>query len=179
MLNAAAQWIGVAGHNDQTVAVAATSEGGREIVASNSAHTLEHLRAIKPQPYLPDHMALLPAIENFLHAWPKADIVWIADGLEAGHARQFAEELAKLAPKLTLIVSDQASYALAGPKNEGGFFEIRVLRSNTKGPAQGIVRALDRKGLTLGQVEFRFQRAFGGEPDRDQSAVRSAGRIAQ
>jgi hypothetical protein len=155
-MNAAAQWINVAGHSDETVAVAATSEGGREIIASDSSHTLEHLRAIKPQPYLPDHMAMLPAIENFLHAWPKADVVWIADGLEAGHARQFAQELAKLAPKLTLIASDQAIYALAGPKNEGGSFQIRVLRSSTKGPTQGVVRALDRKGLTLGQVGFDF-----------------------
>ncbi len=156
-LTAAAQWVGAAGRSGETVAVAATSEGGREIIVSDAAHTLDHLRAIKPQPFVPDHMAFVPAIEKFMRAWPHADVVWIADGVEAGHAREFAEKLAHLVPKVTLVTGDQSVYALAGPKNEGGAFEALVLRSAIKGPAQGIVRALDRKGLTLGEARFDFQ----------------------
>ena len=153
---AAVQWIEAAGHAGETVAVVGSSEGGHEIIVSDAAHTLDHLRAIKPQPFVPDHLALVPAIENFIRAWPKADVVWIADGIEAGHAREFAEKLAQLGPKVTLITGDQAVYALAGPKNEGGAFEVRVLRSALKGPAQGVVRALDRKGLMLGETGFDF-----------------------
>ncbi len=156
-INAAAQWIAAAGHSGQTVAVAATSQGGREIMVSDAAHTLEHLRAIKPQPFIPDRNALTPAIATFMHSWPKADVVWIADGVASGHAREFGQSLAHLAPKVTLVTADQAAYALAGPQNEGGTFVVRVLRSGTKGPVQGLVRALDRKGLALGEAHFDFQ----------------------
>ncbi len=155
-LNAATQWVEAAGHSGRTVAVAATSEGGREILASDAMRTAERLRAIKPEPYVSDHMALVPAIEKFMQAWPKADVVWIADGLAAGHAREFAENLAHLAPKVTLVTAGQAAYALAGPQNEGGAFVVRVLRSGPKGPTQGVVRALDRKGLALGEARFDF-----------------------
>ena len=155
-LTAAAQWIAAAGRHGRTVAVTSASEVGREIMVSDSIHTLDHLRAIKPQPFVPDRMALLPAIQNFMHQWPKADVVWIADGLARGHTREFAEKLAALVPKVTLVTSDRSVYALAGPKNEGGVFDVRVLRSSANGPAQGIVRALDRKGLTLGEARFDF-----------------------
>lgn len=155
-LNAASQWISAARHGGETVAVVAASQGAREILVSDAGHALEHLRAIKPQPYAPDRMALVPALEKFMRAWPHADVVWVADGTERGHARQFADRLAHLASHITLVTSDQATYALAGPKNEGGAFAVRVLRSGTKGPAQGTIRALDRKGLTLGEARFDF-----------------------
>lgn len=156
-LTAATQWIEAAGRRGQTVAVAAASEGGREIIASDAAHTLDHLRAIKPQSFVPDEMTLVPALQNFMHQWPQADVVWIADGVARGRAREFAEKLASLVPKVTLVTSDRSAYALAGPKNEGGTFAVRVLRSGVAGPAQGIVRALDRKGLALGDARFDFR----------------------
>ncbi|MHB8884980.1 MAG: BatA domain-containing protein, partial [Methylovirgula sp.] len=155
-LTAAAQWIAAAGRNGRTVAVTSPSEGGRQIMVSDSTQTLERLRAIKPQPYVSDRMALLPAIQNFMHQWPQADVVWIADGLARGNTRAFAEKLASLVPKVTLVTSDRSVYALAGPRNEGGAFDVRVLRSGPHGPAQGIVRALDRKGLSLGEARFDF-----------------------
>lgn len=156
-LTAAAQWIAAASRLGRTVAVTSPSEGGRQIMVSDATHTLDHLRAFKPQPFVSDRTALLPAIQNFMQQWPKADVVWIADGVARGHTRAFAAKLASLVPKVTLVTSDRSIYALAGPKNAGEAFDVRVLRSSANGPPQGIVRALDRKSLTLGQARFDFR----------------------
>jgi len=155
---AAAEHIEAAGRRGQTVAIVATSDAAREIVSTAPSHALERLRAIKPLPYVPDRRAVLPAVEKFLGAAPQADIVWIADGLERGNARDFAEHLAALSPHVTLVADTRPARGLANPRNEGGSLEVYVLRASAQGPAQGLVRALDRKGLTIGEAPFDFTR---------------------
>src|SRR5579883_2859 len=153
---AATQRIAAAGRQGQAVAVVATSDAGREIIASDATHALEHLRAVKPLPYVPDRLALLAPIASFVAAQPKSTLVWIADGIERGHARDFAEKLARLVPGAEIATANQALRALAGPKNDADGLIVRVLRSSTASPAQGIVRALDIKGLSLGEARFDF-----------------------
>jgi hypothetical protein len=155
---AAVEHIEAAGRRGQTVAVVAMSDAAREIVSTAPSHALERLRAIKPLPYVPDRRAVLPAVEKFLAAAPQADIVWIADGLERGNARDFAERLAALSPHVTLITDTRPTRGLANPRNQGGSLEVYVLRAAAQGPAQGFVRALDRKGLTIGEAPFDFTR---------------------
>ncbi|MGO9004425.1 MAG: DUF4159 domain-containing protein [Beijerinckiaceae bacterium] len=156
---AAVERIETAGRRGQMVAVAAVSDAAREIDPIAPAHALERLRAVKPLPYVPDRRAFLPAVQKFLVASPQAEIVWIADGLERGSARGFAERLAALTPHVTLISDTHPPRALAGPRNEGGSLDVYVLRAATQGPAQGLVRALDRKGLAIGEARFDFNRS--------------------
>jgi len=153
---AATERIGEAARRGEAVAVIATSDAGREIIASDATRALERLRAVKPLPFIPDRLPLLTPIANFVAAQPKSTLVWIADGVERGHAREFAEKLAALLPHAVLATNPQAVRALAEPQNEGGGLYVRVLRSSTLGPAQGIVRALDLKGLGLGEARFDF-----------------------
>ncbi|WP_297297381.1 DUF4159 domain-containing protein [uncultured Methylovirgula sp.] len=153
---AAADRIEAAGRRGQLVALAATSEGGREIALTDATHALEHLRAIKPLPYVPDRLALLAPIKKLSDAAPKMDIVWIADGLARGHARDFAEKLAALVPHVALVTSTQAARALAGPENRSEGLKIRVLRASATAPGLGVVRALDLKGLAIGETRFAF-----------------------
>ncbi len=153
---AATQRIEEAARRGQVVGVAATSDGGREILATDAARALDRVRAIKPMPFIADRLALLAPIANFVAEQPKTTAVWIADGLERGHAREFSEKLAHLVPGAALVTSGQAVRALAGPKNESGELSVRVLRSATHGPEQGLVRALDLKGLSLGEARFDF-----------------------
>ncbi|MGP0060211.1 MAG: DUF4159 domain-containing protein [Beijerinckiaceae bacterium] len=155
---AAVERIEAAGRRGQTIAVASVSDAAREINPTAPAHALERLRAIKPLPYVPDRHAFLSAIEKFVAASPQAEIVWIADGLERGGARDFAERLAALSPHVTLITDSRPPRALAGPRNEGGSLEVYVLRAAAQGAAQGLVRALDRKGLAIGEAQFDFTR---------------------
>ncbi|MGH6818361.1 MAG: DUF4159 domain-containing protein [Methylovirgula sp.] len=155
-LAAATQRIEEAGRRGQVVGVVATSDGGRQIIAMDAAHALERLRAIKPMPFVADRLPLLTPIANFVAEQPKTGLVWIADGVARGHAREFAERLARLVPDALLVTNAQAVRALAGPKNETGELDVRVLRSSTLGPRQGTVRALDLKGLGIGEARFDF-----------------------
>ncbi|MGA9137757.1 MAG: DUF4159 domain-containing protein, partial [Methylovirgula sp.] len=140
----------------QVVGVVAASDGGREIIATDASHALERLRAVKPMPFVADRLPLLMPIANFVAQQPKTALVWIADGVERGHAREFSEKLARLVPGALLITNAQAVRALAGPKNGTSELNVRVLRSSSLGPSQGTVRALDLKGLGLGEARFDF-----------------------
>jgi len=155
-INAAAQRIEAAARRAQPVAVVATSEIGRDIVSNEAGKALERLRAIKPQPYVPDRLAMLAPIEAFVTAHPKAAILWIADGLERGHARDFATKLAGLQAHVTVVYDGRAVEALAGPENLGGGLDVRVLRSMAGTPGAGAIRALDLKGLMIGEAPFSF-----------------------
>ncbi|MGA2636510.1 DUF4159 domain-containing protein [Methylocella sp.] len=155
-VEAAAQRIDAAGRRSRPIAVVATSDGPREIVATDAVKALDRLRAINPAPYVPDRGAALAAIRGFVAGHPQPSIVWIADGLEAGHARDFASGLAALGVNLDVVGGADPVRALAGPQNLAGGLEVRMLRAAAGGPEQGEVRALDMKGLAIGSAPFDF-----------------------
>ncbi len=141
------------------VALAATSEGPRDIMATDSIRALDRLRALKPSPYLPDRMLLLPAVTRFVQSHAGTDVAWIADGLEQGGAKAFATGLsAAIAPDATLrlLQSSRQPLALAGANNGPAGLDVTVLRPDTSGSIGGHIRALDAKGLVLGDVPFSF-----------------------
>ncbi len=153
---AAGQRIETARQNAQPVAVAAMSDAGHDAIASDAASALERLRALKPVPYTPDRLAELPALQRFAVAHRETSLTWIADGLERGNGRAFAEAMAGLPADVSLILDGAPSLALAGPQNESGGLDVRVLRSSAAGVGRGTVRALDLKGLSVGQAPFTF-----------------------
>ena len=74
--------------------------GPREIVAIEAAKAQDRLRAIKPVPYVPDRVPVLTAIQGYVAVHGKPAIVWIADGVNPGHARDFAGKLTALSGEL-------------------------------------------------------------------------------
>ncbi len=160
---AAAQRIEAARQGGRPVAVAAMSEGAKAIVAGDPATALDHLRAIKPQPYTPDRAAAAAAVARFVKAAPDTSLVWVTDGLERGGGRGFAEALAGLQVRTVLIADDRPVLALADPRNNGGDLAVRVMRAQPGAPLRGAVRALDAKGLAVG--EARFDLAAGKTED--------------
>jgi hypothetical protein len=154
---AAARRIEAAEQNAQLTAVVATSEAGRDIVPLDAAKAQDRLRALKPVPFVPDRLPVFSAIEKYAATHQKKPaIVWIADGLDRGHAREFAGKLAAVSDELTVITDRTTVPALAGGQNQTGRLDVRVLRAALSGPEQGVVRALDRKGLALGEAPFDF-----------------------
>ncbi len=151
---AAGQRIEAARQAGRPVAVAAASDGGKTIIPLDAATALEHLRAIKPQPIEPDHAAAGIAIKAFVDKTPGTSIVWIADGLERGGSRAFAETLAALPAETTLIADDTPVEALADPRNDAGSLAVRVMRSRAAAEVRGRVRALDLKGLIIGEAPY-------------------------
>ena len=153
---AASQRIEAARQNSQTVAIATPSDGGKEIVTLDAPSALDRLRALKPVPYAPDRAASAAAIARFVKARPETTVVWLDDGLERGGARAFAEALAALPAKTILVSDDRPVLALTDPRNDGGSLAVRVLRSEPGGVGRGVVRALDLKGLSVGEAPFAF-----------------------
>jgi len=153
---AAARRIEAAEQNSQLAAVVATSEAARDIVPLEAAKAQDRLRALKPVPFIPDRLPVLTAIEKYAATHQKPSLVWIADGLDRGHAREFTGQLAALAGELTLMKDSTTVRALASAQNQTGRLDVRVLRAAPSSPEQGIVRALDRKGLALGEASFDF-----------------------
>ncbi len=146
--------IEAAGRRGAPVALVAMSEP-RDLAAVEPARALERLRALKPKPWAPDRAAALGAIEKFLGADTSARLVWLADGLETGGARAFAEKLASLASTPIDIVSEPSRQrALTDARNETGALSVAVLRAGAAGAATGRVRAFDLKGAPLGEAPF-------------------------
>jgi hypothetical protein len=153
---AATRRLAAAERNSQLAAVVATSEAGHDIAPLEPAKALDRLRALKPVPFVPDRLPAFSAIEKYATArQEKPGIVWIADGLDRGHAREFAGKLAA-SGELTIVTDSTTVRALAGVQNQTGRLDVRVLRAAPSGPERGIVRALDRKGLQLGTASFDF-----------------------
>ncbi|RYC33363.1 DUF4159 domain-containing protein [Lichenibacterium minor] len=155
---AAGERLGEAGRAGRPAALAALSDGPRALVPGTAAAALDRLRALKPAPYLVDRAAALPAVRDFAAAHPDADIVWIADGLENGGARAFAEGLGglALARPATVLSAPSAPLALAGAENRPDALAVTVLRADGRAAGSGTVRAYDLKGLAVGDAPFAF-----------------------
>ncbi len=151
---AAGQRIEAARQAGRPVAVVAVSDGGKTVVPLDAAAALERLRAIKPQPIEPDRAAAGAAIKTFADKTAGTSIVWIADGLERGGARAFGETLAALPTETTLVADDTPVEALVDPRNDAASLAVRVMRSRPAAEARGRVRALDLKGLTVGEAPY-------------------------
>lgn len=152
----AARRIEAAGRESRPIALAAASEAGREITPTDASAALARLGALRPVPYMPDRRELLAPIEAFLARHPHASILWVADGLASGHAREVAEKLAALGTDLIVVTGGETTRALAGPENQAGGLVVRVLREAANGRETGLVRAFDRKFRPLAEAAFDF-----------------------
>src|SRR3984957_4453140 len=143
---------------DRLVALAPISQGALAITPADPAHNMEKLRALAPVPYAPDHGEILGPVQRFLAQNPQAEIVWIADGQELGGTNAFARSLAGVAEghDVTVLTDKSSALGLAGVDNLAGALQARVLRADAGARQNGLVRALDAKGLTIGEAPFDF-----------------------
>ncbi|WP_186419809.1 DUF4159 domain-containing protein [Bosea sp. CS1GBMeth4] len=151
--------IAAAGREGRPVAVVGLAEAPAEIALSEPQAALERLRALGLQPHAPDRGAHLQRLETFWRAQPQAETVWVADGLGIGGGD--TDFLARLkqeagANRLSIHAGPAWQRALAAPENLAGALTVKVLRAMASAPASGQVRALDLKGLPLGDAPFVF-----------------------
>ncbi len=140
------------------VALAPVSQGGLAIAPADPSQNMEKLRARAPVPYAPDRGEILGPVQRFLAQNPQAEIVWIADGEELGGAGAFAHSLAGVAEghDVAVLTDKDSALGLAGVDNLAGALQARVLRADSSARQKGLVRALDAKGLTIGEAPFDF-----------------------
>ena len=155
---AAARRLEAAAGKAQVAAIVATSEGGREIASLDPVKAQDRLRGLKPVPYTPDRLPVIAAVEKFATAHQKPSVLWVADGLDRGHAREFAEKLVSLAGDVTLVMDQRPIEGLAGIQNGTSDLNVRVIRSSAglSPSAAPIVRAFDRKGALIATAPFDF-----------------------
>ncbi len=152
----ARQRMGAAARSGRIVAVKPLSEGARDIAPLDAAGIEGRLRALATVPYEPSRADSMPAIEQFLAREPKADVLWIADGVELGGASGFAARLASLSRSVEVATDGTGARAIAGVENEAGALAARLVRSDERAPAKGSVRALDARGREIARAPFDF-----------------------
>ena len=111
----------------------------------------------------------LPLIERFLATAPDVEIVWLSDGVDLGKGAAFVDGLKRIigSHPLTVVEGGIAiPHALAAADNAAGALTVKVLRAQTGSADNGIVNAIDLKGLPLGEAPFAFKSG-----DREAEAV--------
>jgi hypothetical protein len=151
------------------VAIMPMSNTNRDISLETAGAAKARLRLIKPKPHTVERTEALPALDRFLSGAGDIEIVWLADGVDAGRAGEFIGALARLVDKRAITVVDggiRPAHALAAADNAAGVLTVKVLRPTTGGDDVGTVRALDLKGLPLGEAAYSFKSS-----DRETDAV--------
>jgi hypothetical protein len=142
------------------VALAPLSETLREISLEPAGAARVRLQQMAPKPYTVERADALATISRFLGASSDVDVVWLSDGTDLGNAKAFTDALGTALNGKSLTIVDGGlppARALVGGENSAGALTVKVLRTDIGADGQaGIVRALDLKGLPLGEAPFTF-----------------------
>jgi hypothetical protein len=144
----------------RAVALIPLSEGTRDISLEPAGSARVRLHQMKPKPHTVVRADALPAIAQFLGNVHDVDLVWLSDGTDLGHGSEFIKDLAQtLGDRPITIVSGgiAGAHALAAAENTAVALSVKVLRADASAPANGMARALDLKGLPLGEAAFAFK----------------------
>jgi hypothetical protein len=141
------------------VAIIPLSESARDISLETAGSARVRLGQMRPKPYSIERSDILQTISRFLGNTPDAEFVWLSDGVDTGRGKEFVEGLARTLGQrpLTVIAGGLApAHALTGADNAAGALTVKVLRASAGANDNGIVRALDLKGLPLGDARYSF-----------------------
>lgn len=146
----------------RAVAVLPLSQGPRDISLETADSARVRLQQIKPVPYRVDRAEALPSLSRFLSTDPEIELVWLSDGIDLGNGAAFVANLEQTVGQhpLTIVTGGiPQPRALNGAENAAGALAVKVLRATPGANDAGTVRALDLKGLALGEAQFTFNAA--------------------
>ncbi len=144
----------------RAVALIPLSDGTRDISLETAGSARVRLHQMKPVPQSIVRSDVLPAISRFLNDTHDVALFWLSDGVDVGHGAEFVKALAQTVGQhpLTIVTGGiPGARALAAADNAAGALSVKVLRAATGAPDSGTVRALDLKGLPLGEAPFAFK----------------------
>jgi hypothetical protein len=153
--------------DNRGVALIPLSEPTRDISFETPAAARVRIKQIKPKPHAVERADALPALGRFLATTPDVELVWLTDGVDLGGGSEFVAALGRLVERRAITVVEggiAAAHALSGADNAAGALSVKVLRAAAGGTESGTVRALDLKGLPLGDASFAFK---DGERETD------------
>ncbi len=153
--------------DNRGVALIPMSEPTRDISFETPAAARVRIKQLKPKPHAVERADALPALGRFLGATPDVELVWLTDGVDLGGGSDFVAALGRLVERRALTVVEggvAGARALSAADNAAGALTVKVLRATAAGGESGAVRALDLKGLSLGDAAFAFK---DGERETD------------
>jgi hypothetical protein len=158
-MRAAEDLVMQAENENRGVALVPLSETTRDISIAPAGAARVQLQQLKPKPHALQRADTLPAIERFLTAAPNVEVAWLSDGIDLGQGKEFVEGLKRIIGDRRLGIIEGGlpqAHALAAADNAAGALTVKVLRSETGSEESGTLRALDLKGLPLGEARYTF-----------------------
>jgi hypothetical protein len=149
-------------NDHRAVALIPLSEGPRDLSFAPAGSARVRLHQIKPKPHTVERSEALPAIGQFLANVHDVELFWLSDAIDVGRGAEFVKALAQTldARPMTIVAGGVPdALALTAADNAAGALSVKVLRASSGAAATGTVRALDLKGLTLGEASFAFKPA--------------------
>jgi hypothetical protein len=146
----------------RAVALIPLSAGPRDISLGTAGSARVQLHQMKPVPHTIDRSEAVPSLSRLLSDSQDVELVWLSDGTDLGHGAEFANSLAQMIGQhpISVVAGGVAgARALAAADNAAGALSVKVLRAATGADESGTVRALDLKGLPLGEASFAFKAA--------------------
>jgi uncharacterized protein DUF4159/aerotolerance regulator-like protein len=146
----------------RAVALVPLSQGSRDISLETAESARVRMQQIKPVSYRLDRAEMLPSLSRFLSSNPEIELVWLSDGIDLGNGAAFVSSLEQTIGQhpLTIVTGGVPQpRALNGAANAAGALAVKILRATGSGNDTGTVRALDLKGLPLGEAQFTFNPA--------------------
>jgi hypothetical protein len=146
--------------DNRGVALVPLSEASRDISFETPAAARIRLKQMKPKPHAVERADALPTLGRFLSATRDVELVWLTDGIDLGGGTEFVAALGRMIERRPITVVEggiAGARALSSADNAAGALSVKVLRSSVAAAETGIVRALDFKGLPLGDASFSFK----------------------
>ncbi|MBV8838691.1 MAG: BatA domain-containing protein, partial [Alphaproteobacteria bacterium] len=146
--------------DNRGVAIIPLSETGRDISLETPGAARVRLRQLRPKPHTIDRGEALPSISRFFAATPSIEVLWLSDGVDVAKGADFVNQLAGMVKGKTVTVVEGGiapAHALTAADNAAGSLTVKVLRAGLRDGDTGVVRALDPKGLPLGEAPFAFK----------------------
>ena len=144
----------------RAIALIPLSDTTRDISLEPAESARVRVHQLKPVPHTIVREDALPALGRFLGATADLELVWLSDDTDLGKGGAFVKDLAQTIGNhpLTIVSGGVAgARALAAAENAAGGLSVKVLRVDAGAAQNGTVRALDLKGLALGEAPFAFK----------------------
>jgi hypothetical protein len=144
----------------RAVALIPLSEGPRDISLETAGSARVRLHQMRPVPHTIARDDVLPALSRLFSNTQDVELVWLSDGTDLGHGAEFMKNFAATIGQhpITVVAGGVAgAHALTAADNAAGALSVKVLRTVSGLQETGTVRALDLKGLPLGEAAYAFK----------------------
>jgi hypothetical protein len=145
--------------DNRGVVLVPLSEPARDLSVATAGAARVRLKQLKPKPYAVERLDIIPAIARLLLTTPAIEFMWLSDGVDLGRGSEFVSALGRTIEgrPITVIAGGlRNAHALVSADNAAGGLMVKVLRAATGNVEQGLIRALDLKGLPLGETRYSF-----------------------